>query len=78
MKKKKGKKEEKMKEAEIEIEIVDIRDTRNLVLIPIEEKKEKKVALNNNLYILSILLIGKKYILLTNIMKNITKKINLI
>ena len=71
--KKKNEKEEKMKEAEIEI--VDIRDiqkqrtARNLVLIPRREKK--KVALNNYLHILSILLIDKKYILLTNIMKNI-------
>ena len=41
-------------------------------------EKRKNVALNNGLQILSTLIIGKKYILLTNIMKNITKKINLI
>ena len=41
-------------------------------------EKRKNVALNNGLQILSTILIGKKYILLTNIMKNITKKINLI
>ena len=41
-------------------------------------EKRKSVALNNGLQILSTLIIGKKYILLTNIMKNITKKINLI
>ena len=40
--------------------------------------KRKKIALNNGLQILSTLLISKKTILLTNIMKNITKKINLI
>ena len=40
--------------------------------------KRKNVTLNNGLQILSTLLISKKYILLTNIMKNITKKINLI
>jgi hypothetical protein len=40
--------------------------------------RRKKVALNNGLQILSTLLISKKNILLTNIMKNITKKINLI
>ena len=40
--------------------------------------KRKKIALNNGLQILSTLLISKKNILLTNIMKNITKKINLI
>ena len=38
-------------------------------------EKRKNVALNNGLQILSTLIIGKKYILLTNIMKNITKKI---
>ena len=40
-------------------------------------EKRKNVALNNGLQILSTLIIGKN-ILLTNIMKNITKKINLI
>ena len=40
--------------------------------------KRKNVPLNNGLQILSTLLISKKNILLTNIMKNITKKINLI
>ena len=40
--------------------------------------KRKNVPLKNGLQILSTLLISKKNILLTNIMKNITKKINLI
>ena len=40
--------------------------------------KRKNISLNNGLQIISTLLISKKYILLTNIMKNITKKINLI
>ena len=40
-------------------------------------EKRKNIPLNNGLQILSTLIIGKN-ILLTNIMKNITKKINLI
>ena len=42
------------------------------------KEKRKNILLNNGLQILSTLLISKKNILLTNIMKNITKKINLI
>ena len=40
--------------------------------------KKISISLNNGFQILSTLLISKKNILLTNIMKNITKKINLI
>ena len=42
------------------------------------KEKRKSITLNNGLQILSTLLISKKNILLTNIMKNISKKINLI
>ena len=43
-----------------------------------EPKRREKVQFTNGLQILSSLLISKKNILLTNIMKNITKKLNLI